>query len=126
MRIKKDNIHQYFDFGNLVEAGVGTSTEDVLMLYQKKKGLPTSDKLLAQSAMLYDDKDGSDISLTDAKTATENCDTMNVLFTGNPGNVRQCTAIISNFDSYHIQRWMKVDTITSSPIKSELPLVPVS
>jgi hypothetical protein len=124
VRIKKDNINEYFDFGNPVEAGVGTSTEDVLMLYQKKEGLPTSDKLLANSAVY--NKDGFDIPLTDTNNATENCDTMNVIFTNNPGNVRQCTAIIGNFESYHIQRWMKVDTITSSPIKSELPLVPVS
>jgi len=124
VRIKKDNINDYFDFGNPVETGDGTSTEDVLMLYQKKEGLPASDKLLAHSA-IYDDG-FVDIPLTDATTATENCDTMNVIFTSNPGNVRQCTAIIGNFESYHIQRWMKVDTITSSPIKSELPLVPVS
>ncbi|EJK73664.1 hypothetical protein THAOC_04700 [Thalassiosira oceanica] len=35
-------------------------------------------------------------------------------------------AIIGNFESYHIQRWMRVDTVKSTPIKPELPLSLVS
>jgi hypothetical protein len=121
-RVKKDDINEFFDFGNPVEGG-DTSVEDALVFYQTKQALPSSDKFLAHSAE-YDD--GMGIPLTDSKTATENCNTMNVIFTGNPGNTRQCTAIIGNFESYHVQRWMKVDTIRTTPIKSELPLVPVS
>ena len=122
-RVKKDDINQYFDFGNPVARGEGTSVEDALVLYQKKQALPSSDEFLAHSAEY---NDGMGIPLTDSETATENCDTMNIIFTGNPGSTRQCTAIIGNFESYHVQRWMKVDTTRTTPIKSELPLVPVS
>ncbi len=121
-RVKKDDINQYFDFGNPVARGKGTSVEDALVLYQKKQALPSSDEFLAHSAEYND----GIIPISDSKTATENCDTMNVIFTDNPGNLRQCTAIIGNFESYHVQRWMKVDTLTSSVVKPELPLVLVS
>ena len=123
IRVKKDDINQYFDFGNPVARGEGTSVEDALVLYQKKQALPSSDEFLAHSAEY---NDGMGIPLSDSKTATENCDTMNVIFTDNPGNLRQCTAIIGNFESYHVQRWMKVDTVQSSIVKPELPLVLVS
>ena len=121
-RVKKDDINQFFDFGNPVARGKGTSVEDALVLYQKKQALPSSDEFLAHSAEYND----GIIPISDSKTATENCDTMNVIFTDNPGNLRQCTAIIGNFESYHVQRWMKVDTLTSSVVKPELPLVLVS
>ena len=122
-RVKKDDINQYFDFGNPANRGEGTSVEDALVLYQKKQALPSSDEFLAHSAEY---NDGMGIPLTDSETATENCDTMNIIFTGNPGSTRQCTAIIGNFESYHVQRWMKVDTTRTTPIESELPLAPVS
>ena len=121
-RVKKDDINQFFDFGNPVARGKGTSVEDALVLYQKKQALPSSDEFLAHSAEYND----GIFPLTNSETATENCDTMNVIFTGNPGSTRQCTAMIGNFESYHVQRWMKVDTTRTTPIESELPLAPVS
>lgn len=116
-RVKKDDLSEFFDFGNPMEIGKGTGQEDAIILYQSEKALP------APSAE-YDD--GNGIPLFDPNTATSQCDAMNVIFTENPGNTRQCTAIIGNFESYHIQRWMKVDTTKSTPIKSDLPLAPVS
>lgn len=122
-RVKKDDLNEFFDFGNPVETGKGTGEEDAIILYQNKLAFPSSDKSLAHS---IEYNDGTGIPLTDPKTATENCDAMNVIFTDNPGQVRQCTAIIPNFESYHIHRWMRVDTVKSTPIQADLPLVPVS
>ena len=122
-RVKKDDINEYFDFGNPIGRGEGTSVEDALVLYQKKQGLPSSDDLLAHSVEY---EDGNGIPLMYAETATENCDAMNVIVTGNPGNLRQCTAIVGNFESYHVQRWMRVDTASTSIVIPEHPLVPVS
>lgn len=122
-RVKKDELDAYFDFGNPNDGGRGTGKEDALILYQSEESLPASDETLAHSAA-YNDMGG--IPLTDPKTATENCDAMNVIFTANPGNPAQCTAIVGNYESYHIQRLMRVDAPHSSPIKHELPLVQVS
>ena len=122
-RVKKDELTDFFDFGNPVEKGKGTGEEDAIILYQNKKAFPSTDTTLT-SAVEYND--GKGIPLTDPQTATENCDAMNVIFTANPGNTRQCTAIVGNFESYHVQRWMKVDTVKSTKVQTDLPLAPVS
>ena len=122
-RTKKDDLNKLFEFGNPMDAGQGAGKEDAIIIYQTSKALPSTNERLAHSAE-YDD--GKGIPLTDPKTATENCDAMNVIFTANPGNTRQCTAIISNFESYHIQRWMRVDTVKTTPVESDLPLAHVS
>jgi len=121
-RVKKDDLNDFFDFGNPIEQGKSTGQEDSIILYQNKEAYPTDSAL--KSSVEYDD--GNGIPLTDTKSATENCDAMNVIFTDNPGNTRQCTAIVGNFESYHIQRFMKVDTVTSSKVQSDLPLKLVS
>lgn len=122
-RVKKDELTDFFDFGNPVERGKGTGEEDAIILYQNKKAFPSTDTTLT-SAVEYND--GKGIPLTDPQTATENCDAINVIFTANPGNTRQCTAIVGNFESYHVQRWMKVDTVKSTKVQADLPLAPVS
>jgi hypothetical protein len=119
-RVNKDELNSFFDFGNPVEKGDGTGDEDAIIIYNDKNAIPSSDKSIAH-AVEYND--GNGIPLLDTKTATENCDGMNVIFTGNPEHRAQCTAIIGNYESYHIQRWMRTD---GGPIDHNLPLVHVS
>jgi len=76
----------------------------VLLLYNNPKALPT--KEAHAHAVQYDI--GSGVGELDVDTATENCDTMNVINTENPGNTRQCLAIVGNYESYHVQRWMRI------------------
>lgn len=121
-RINKDKLNEFFDFGNPLNTGKGTGQEDALIIYHSKGSIP-KDESLAHS-VAFDD--GNGIPLLDPQTATENCDAMNVVFTANPGNTRQCTALIGNYESYHIQRWMRVDTVKSTPIDPKLPLQLVS
>ena len=120
-RVNKDKLDEFFDFGNPIKKGQ-KGTEDALVLYHSKNAIP-KDASVAHS-VTFDD--GNGIPLLDIPTATENCDAMNVVFTANPGNTRQCTALIGNYESYHIQRWMRVDTVKSTPIDPELPLQLVS
>ncbi len=62
--------------------------------------------------------------------ATENCDTMNVVQVGNPGNTRQCLALVGDYESYHLQRWMRADPAEGNdkagPLDNNKPLAPVS
>lgn len=121
-RINKDKLDEFFDFGNPQNKGDGTGQEDALIIYHSKGALP-EDKNVAHSVQF---DDGNGLPLLDPQTATENCDAMNVVFTANPGNTRQCTALVGNYESYHIQRWMRVDTVKSTPIDPSLPLSLVS
>lgn len=119
-RVNKDELNAFFDFGNPVEKGDGTGDEDAIIIYNDRKAMPSSDQILAR-AVEYND--GQGIPLLDTQTATENCDGMNVIFTGNPEHTAQCTAIIGNYESYHIQRWMRTD---GGAIDHKLPLTHVS
>lgn len=121
-RVNKDKLGDFFDFGNPLTKGEGTGQEDALIIYHSKGALPT-DESVAHSVTV---NDGNGIPLLEPQIATENCDAMNVVFTANPGNTRQCTALIGNYESYHIQRWMRVDTVKSTAIDPNLPLQLVS
>ena len=105
VRVAKDDLMQTFDFG--VPPTPNMEDKDVLILYNKKEALP-SDKTVARAARLEEDVGG--IPFLTARTATENCDTMNVVLINNPGNVRQCMALVGGqYQSYHVQRWMRRD-----------------
>ncbi len=92
-----------FDFG--VPPNPNTENYDALILYNKKDALP-SDETIARAARQEDPKQG--LPFVTANTATENCDTMNVVFINNPGNTRQCLALVGGqYQSYHVQRWMR-------------------
>lgn len=119
-RVNKDELNAQFDFGNPVEKGDGSGDRDAIIIYNDKKAIPSSDATIAHSVAY---NDGQGIPLLDTEVATENCDGMNVIFTGNPEHTAQCTAIIGNYESYHIQRWMRTD---GGAIDHKLPLVPVS
>ncbi len=121
-RVNKDKLGDFFDFGNPLTKGSGTGQEDALIIYHSKGALPTGESVAHSVAV----NDGNGIPLLEPQTATENCDAMNVVFTANPGNTKQCTALIGNYESYHIQRWMRVDTVKGTPITPDLPLQLVS
>ena len=119
-RINKDDLIAKYDFGNPVDKSNGSGEEDAIIIYVDKKAMPRSNKTTAHSVEY---NDGGGIPLLDAQTATENCDGMNVIFTGNPENQAQCTAILGNYESYHIQRWMRTD---GGAVDHKLPLTLVS
>lgn len=61
-----------------------------------------------------------------AEEATENCGGLNVIFTDTHDGLDQCIAIVGNYESYHIQRWMRIDgRRTGSKLNPKLPLYPV-
>ena len=67
------------------------------MIYNTDKAMPSDTNTNSQ-----------DIPLLSATKATENCETMNVIFTNNPGPSKQCLAILgSQYQSYHVHRYMR-------------------
>jgi hypothetical protein len=61
-----------------------------------------------------------------AQEATQNCGGLNVIFTDTHDGLDQCIAIVGNYESYHIQRWMRIDgRRTGSKMSAKLPLYPV-
>lgn len=101
VRVNRKQMFDAYDFG--VPMDSNAESQDILMLYDSKHALP-SGEALARAA-----QSGGDIPLTDAQTATSNCDNLNVIFVKNPGGMRQCLAIVGGqYQSYHVQKWMRL------------------
>ncbi|KAL7429074.1 hypothetical protein ACHAXM_001525 [Skeletonema potamos] len=102
VRVSKDDIMSTFDFG--VPPNPNSKGKEALILYNTYKALP-NDRSVAAAANL---NGYTALPFINATTATENCDSLNVVFTDIPGGMRQCFALIGGqYQSYHIQRWMR-------------------
>ena len=117
-RVSKDDLMQTFDFG--VPPNPNTQGMDALILYNKKEALP-NDENVARAVRFYDPT--KPLPRLTANEATENCDTMNVVLLNNPGNTRQCFALIGGqYPSYHIQRWMRRRSNDKGALDASQPL----
>ena len=110
MRIEKDDLMHSIDFG--LPPNPDTKGLDALIIYNTPDAMP-SDTHNANSP---------ELPLLTATKATENCDTMNVVFTNNPGPSRQCLALVGcQYQSYHVHRYMRRDM--NGGINQKFPLV---
>lgn len=101
--INRKDLFDNYDFG--VPMSEGAEKQDVLMLYNEKRAMP-NDRSLSRAAEY-----SGDIPHTSATEATENCDTMNVVFIKNPESrtLRQCTTLVGGqYQGYHVQRWQRL------------------
>ena len=105
--INRKDLFETFDFG--VPMDPGAESQDVLVLYNDQKALPNNESISRLA------EDNGEIPQTTATGATENCDTMSVVFIKNPKkfdpreNVRQCVALVGGqYQGYHVQRWMRL------------------
>ena len=102
-RVSKVDLMETFDFG--VPINANSEGMDALILYNKQAALP-SNKEIARGARHEDPT--KPLPLLSAETATENCNTMNVVLIDNPGSTKQCFALVGGqYQSYHVQRWMR-------------------
>lgn len=94
----QENFTKTYDIGAPVDHPKQEGDKGVLIIYNTPESLPRR----AQR--------GIDISTGPiaAKEATENCDQMNIVFSHHEGRRKQCTAILPQYESFHIQKWMRV------------------
>ncbi|KAL3793475.1 LOW QUALITY PROTEIN: hypothetical protein ACHAW5_001650 [Stephanodiscus triporus] len=117
-RVSKVDLMETYDFG--VPMNADSEGLDALILYNKKEALP-SNKDIARMARHEDPT--KPLPLLSAETATENCDAMNVVLINNPGNTRQCFALVGGqYQSYHVQRWLRRPDHGSAPLNPNLSL----
>jgi len=109
VRATKADLQSLLDFG--VPTGPkepGPGDKEALILYNSADALPT-DAEMADAAVYGRGGDG--LPMLSAADATANCDAVNVIAVGNPGHTRQCVALVSNYESYHVQRWMRLKSV---------------
>jgi len=102
VRVEKGDFVKKFDYGTPVTMGDDGDAE-ALLFYGSSKAFPSRAEDAAKAQ--YDSSDG--IALLNATEATANCESLNVITISNSGNHRQCTAIVGNYQNYHVQRWMR-------------------
>ena len=100
-RIDHDEFIKTYDYGVASQHFDSKGSSEALILYTRK-AIPSD----AQTAAAVTGNDGEMAPLLDAKTATENCDVMNVV-TLAARNADTCTVVLSDYESFHMQRWMR-------------------
>lgn len=102
-KTSKKEFLELYDYG-LPESYHDDGNGEVLILYNAANALP----LNQERANAARNDEGIGVPLMTAHEATENCETMNVVNTQAPGNTKQCTAVVGNYESYFVQRWMRM------------------
>ena len=76
-------------------------TEDVLILYNQEKAKPQYAKNAKNAAEIIP-------YIASADDALQNCEYLNVVLTHHEPNRRQCVAMVPQYESFHIQRYMRL------------------
>jgi len=76
----------------------------VLLLYHSESAVPTNTTTTTASQQQQ-----QSIPLVEStKEATANCDYLNIVLTDHSRNRRQCTALVGQYESFHIQKLMRL------------------
>lgn len=98
-RVDKEEFIKVVDPGVPVDRSQSGASE-VLLLYSRVNARPKR----------YIDKGfGSQNPKIAMPEALENCEQVNVILADHSGQRRQCFAIVPQYESYHIQKWMRID-----------------
>lgn len=99
-RIAKLDFASQFDMGvplDLPKEG----EEDILLLYSNEKAHPP--RYSKEIASL-----SKPVPLLNVAEATAECDELHIVLT-DQSNRKQCVALVPQYESFHIQKWMRVD-----------------
>ena len=127
--IPRDDFNNHFDIGVPLDATT-EGAEDVLMLYMGDDALPTS--ITRSSTTTGNSSSSNNLISIPANVATENCDTMKVILhqpnsNGKSGGNRQCVAILPQWESYYVHKFMRLPKEGNSrPLSKSAPLRYVS
>ena len=117
--VGKNDFIQQFDYGipkppSKREYEKDPGKDDVLLLYGSQKSLPDD-----STGIVNSNESDAEIPHMSALDATKNCAVLNVIYTDTHGGEEQCMAIVGNYESYHIQRWLRFD---GTKVSKEIPL----
>jgi hypothetical protein len=97
-RTSKIDFFQQMDIGVPMDVPQNGDS-DVVLIYGSKNSLPHRfDKIQKESSDI--------VPAIDTEHAIQNCDMVNVVLTDHGGR-NQCVALVPQYESYHIQKWMR-------------------
>jgi len=110
------------DFFDYLDPGVAMDPEkegdsQVLILHQRSQTLPSRFKDYSEPIPFFEN----------AQESMEHCDMVNVLFMDHSGRRNQCLAIVPQYESYILQKYMRhlstgTAALKGKPISSDIPL----
>ncbi|KAL7466259.1 hypothetical protein ACHAXS_006549 [Conticribra weissflogii] len=129
LRVSRDDFLKEYDFGVPLKK-VPDDDVDAMILYNSLSSLPSDLKLRDTAINGVKDGDGP-ISKVAVSQAMEKCDTLNAVFlplrASHAPGLNECYAFVGSFESYHINRWMRMPMFTDHNSKErkldkDLPL----
>jgi hypothetical protein len=96
--VNKTEFTNKFDLGVPLDLPT-QGTQDILLLYSRAAAMPKKHR----RALLQ-----TGIQHISAEEAVENCDYLNLIYTYELGKRDQCVAIIPQYESHHIMKWMRM------------------
>lgn len=114
-RVNRDDLAEFLHLGVPLDESSSHNNEAII-LYQSTGAIPIDNPILAQQVQ-------SNVQpplVESVHEATQHCDYFNLVFTDhNPKNRHQCWAIMGQYESFHVQKYMRVD---NAKVDSTLPL----
>lgn len=115
--VDRDDFARAFRLGVPLDESTPQNRQ-VLIVYQSAAALPTTDPYAAAEAAASHTSLPSIPSVT---AAVENCDYVNLILTEHsPKLRRQCTAIMGQYEAFHIQKYMRLPP--DGPLDPAMPL----
>jgi hypothetical protein len=110
-RVGKQEFTDTYDLGVPLDPP-SAGAEEVLILYSNEKAMPTS----------FAAEDANSIPTLNMPEAVEHCEYMNIVLTDH-GRRNQCIVLMPQYESYHLQKWMRINANGQLDPDSELQLV---
>jgi hypothetical protein len=96
-RVGKQEFTDAYDLGVPLD-GPSAGAEEVLILYSNEKAMPST----------FPAEDANTIPTLNMPEAVEHCEYMNIVLTDH-GRRNQCIVIMPQYESYHLQKWMRIN-----------------
>lgn len=112
--VDRNNFTNQFDMGVPVDPS-GEKNEQVLIWYAHPGALPSS----KQHAM--EAESNHHLPTLSVEDATQNCDTLNVILSATR-DPRQCFAVMGQYRSYHLQKFMRLPEKEGEKLDRSVPL----
>lgn len=113
-QVDRTQFSQRFDVGVPMDPPNGENNK-VLILYNGKDALPDSTFLQEQI------KGNGDIPNLGIEDATKNCDVLDLVLVQSKTK-KQCFALMGQYQSFHIQKFMRLPTKDGEKLRSDVPL----
>lgn len=115
--VNRDDFARTFDSGVPLDASSRENNE-VLILYNNRKALPSDPSIAAEAQSMVT------APLLPVQAATENCDHLHVVLTQPSSTRQQCIALFGQYESFHLQKWVRLPEKGQTNNSFPLRLVP--